>query len=91
LPFATQTILSSHSKVYERRINPPIKFCCTWTDTAANTKSIGLQADARVVMVFACHLDNLILTRNFRPSTGTLQKRLPTLTLKATHQTAGPL
>ena len=30
-----------------------IKFCCTRTDPAAETKSIGLQADARVVMVFA--------------------------------------
>jgi len=30
-----------------------IKFCSTWTVPAAKTKSIGLQADARVVMVFA--------------------------------------
>ena len=30
-----------------------IKFCCTRTDPAAETKSIGLLADARVVMVFA--------------------------------------
>jgi len=30
-----------------------IKFCCTRTVPAAKTKSIGLQADARVVMVFA--------------------------------------
>jgi hypothetical protein len=30
-----------------------IKLCCTWTDPAAKTESIGLQADARVVMVFA--------------------------------------
>ena len=30
-----------------------IKLCCTRTDPAAKTKSIGLQADARVVMVFA--------------------------------------
>ena len=30
-----------------------IKFCCTRTDPAAETKSIGLQADAHVVMVFA--------------------------------------
>jgi len=37
------------------------------------------------------HLDNFILTRNLLPSTGTLQKRMPTLTLTATHQTAGPL
>jgi hypothetical protein len=40
-----------------------IKFCCTWTDPAAETKSIGLQADAQVVMVFARHLDNFIVTR----------------------------
>ena len=33
--------------------NPLIKSCCTRTVPAAETKSIGLQADARVVMVFA--------------------------------------
>jgi hypothetical protein len=81
-----------------------IKFCGTWTDSAAETKSIGLQADARVVMVFASpprqlysdmtnpahllgprHLDSFIMTRNFRSSTKTLQKRMPTLTRTATH------
>jgi hypothetical protein len=30
-----------------------IKFCFIRTDPAAETKSIGLQANARVVMVFA--------------------------------------
>ena len=87
-----------------------IKFCGTRTDPAAETKSIGLQADARVVMVFASpsrqfyrdrtnpahlsgprHLDNFIMTPNARPLIGTLQKRMPTLTRTATHQTAGPL
>jgi hypothetical protein len=33
--------------------NPLIESCTTRTDPAAETKSIGLQADARVVMVFA--------------------------------------
>ena len=33
--------------------DPLIKSCGTLTDPAAETKSIGLQADARVVMVFA--------------------------------------
>jgi hypothetical protein len=33
------------------------------TNPAAETKSIGLQADARVVMVFARHLDNFIVTQ----------------------------
>jgi len=83
--------------------NPLIKFCCTRTVPAAETKSVGLQADARVVMVFASpsgqfyhtvtnpahlsgprDLDNFIVTRNFRPSTGTLQKHMPTLTPLAT-------
>ena len=39
-----------------------IKTCATRTDPASETKSIGLQADARVVMVFARHLDNFIVT-----------------------------
>jgi len=39
-----------------------IKSCCTRTDPAAETKSIGLPADALVVMVFARHLDNFIVT-----------------------------
>jgi hypothetical protein len=43
--------------------NPLIKFCGIRTVPAAKTKSIGLQADARVVMVFARHLDNFIVTR----------------------------
>jgi hypothetical protein len=84
--------------------NQLIKICATRTDPAAETKSMGLQADARVVMVFASpsgqfyrdmtnparlsgprHLDNFILTRNLHPSTGTLQKHMPTLTRTATH------
>jgi hypothetical protein len=91
-------------------INSLIKFCGIRTVPAAETKSIGLQADARVVMVFASpsgqfyrdmtiparlsgprHLDSFVVTRNIRPSTGTLQKRMPTLTQTATNQTAGPL
>jgi hypothetical protein len=47
-----------------------IKFCCTQTDPAAETKSIGLQADpdatvgagAQIVMVFARYLDNFFVT-----------------------------
>jgi hypothetical protein len=65
---------------------------------------MGLQADARVVMVFASpsgqfyhnvtnpahlsgprHLDNFIVTNKSCPLTGTLQKRMQTLTLTATH------
>jgi hypothetical protein len=41
---------------------PFIRFCCTRTVPATETKSIGLQADARVVKVFARHLDNFIVT-----------------------------
>jgi hypothetical protein len=48
-----------------------IKFCCTLTNPAAKTKSIGLQADARVVMDFAFHLDNFIVTRKSCPLIGT--------------------
>jgi len=39
-----------------------IKFSGTWTVPAAETMSIGLQADAHVVMVFARHLDNFNVT-----------------------------
>jgi hypothetical protein len=48
-----------------------IKFCGTRTFPASKTKSIGLQADARVVMVFARHLDNFIVTRKSCPLIGT--------------------
>jgi hypothetical protein len=41
---------------------PLIKSCGTRTDPATKTKSIGLQADTRVVMVFARHLDDFIVT-----------------------------
>jgi hypothetical protein len=39
-----------------------IKSCGTRTVPATGTKSMGLPADARVVMVFARHLDNFIVT-----------------------------
>jgi hypothetical protein len=42
--------------------DPLIKSCATRTVPTAETKLIGLQADARVVMVFARHLDNFIVT-----------------------------
>ena len=40
-------------KSMREEFNPPSKSCTTRTVPAAETKSIGLQADARVVMVFA--------------------------------------
>ena len=48
-----------------------IKSCGTRTVPATKTKSIGLQADARVVMVFARHLDNFIVTKRYCSLTGT--------------------
>jgi hypothetical protein len=48
--------------------NHLIRSCTTRTDPAAETKSIGLQADARVVMVFARQLDNFIVTRQILPT-----------------------
>jgi hypothetical protein len=44
------------------KFNPLIKPCGTRTDPATETKSIGLQADAQDVMVFARHQDNFIVT-----------------------------
>jgi hypothetical protein len=104
LPFATRTILSQLQKSMGEEFNLLNKTCGIRTVPAAKTESIGLQADARVVMVFASpsgqfyynmtnpahlsglrHLDSFIVTKNFSPSTGTLQKRMPTLTLTATH------
>jgi gamma-glutamyl-gamma-aminobutyrate hydrolase PuuD len=41
------------------------------TNPATETKSIGLQADAQVVMVFARHLDYFIVTRKSCPLIGT--------------------
>ena len=46
----------------KEEFNLLIKFCGTWTIPVAKTKSIGLQVDARVVMIFALHLDNFIVT-----------------------------
>ena len=50
---------------------PLIKSCFTQTLPAAETKSIGLQAYARVVMVFARHLDYFIVTWKSCPFIGT--------------------
>jgi len=44
-------------------INQLIKFCGIRTVPAAETKSIGLQADARVSWFLQRHLDNFIVTR----------------------------
>jgi len=43
------------------KLNQLNKSCGTRTVPAAETKSMGLAADARVVMVFARHLDNFIV------------------------------
>ena len=40
-----------------------IKSCVTWTVPAAETKSIGLPADAPVSWFLLFHLDSFILTR----------------------------
>ena len=45
-----------------KNLNQLIKSSATWTVPAAETMSIGLQSDAQVVMVFARHLDNFIMT-----------------------------
>jgi hypothetical protein len=58
-------------KSIREEFNPLIKSCTTWTVPATETKSIGLQADARVVMVFARHLDYFIVTRKSCPLIGT--------------------
>jgi hypothetical protein len=41
-------LLNQPPKSMRVNINPLIKFCCTRTDPAAETKSIGLSADALV-------------------------------------------
>jgi hypothetical protein len=43
--------------------NPLIKSCATRTVPAAETKSIGLQADTRVSWFLLFHLDSFIVTR----------------------------
>jgi hypothetical protein len=45
-----------------------IKLCCTRTDTAAKTKSMGLQANARVVMVFASPSGQLYRDKEILPT-----------------------
>jgi hypothetical protein len=54
-----------------------IKFCCTRTDPAAETKSIGLPADPAFgegrrtgALFFARHLDYFIVTQNSNSSSG---------------------
>jgi hypothetical protein len=52
------------------------------TNPAAKTKSIGLPADALLSWFLHRHLDNFIVTRKSCPLTGTVQKHMPTLTLR---------
>jgi hypothetical protein len=44
------------------KLKSALQTSATRTVPAAMTKSIGLQANDLVVMVFACHLDNFIVT-----------------------------
>jgi hypothetical protein len=46
-------------------INTLIKSCDTWTDPAAETKSIGLPADAQLAAFFAVPLIKYTLIRTF--------------------------
>jgi hypothetical protein len=59
-----------------------IKFCCTRTDPAAETKSIGLPANPAFgegrragALFFARHLDYFIMTKNSQslPGLGTVK------------------
>jgi hypothetical protein len=55
-------LLDQPLKSMGEKFNQLIKSCVTRTVPAAETESIGLQADAQVVMVFARRLDNFIVT-----------------------------
>ena len=48
-------------------LNPLIKLFCTMTDPAAETKSIGLLADALLSWFLHRHLDNFIMTGQILP------------------------
>jgi hypothetical protein len=56
-------IRNSIQKSMREEFEPHIKARSTRTVPITETKSIGLQADARGVMVFANHLDSFIMTR----------------------------
>jgi hypothetical protein len=45
-------------------INSLTKYCANWTDPAAETKSIGLPANAQLAAFFAVPLIKYTLTRN---------------------------
>ena len=69
--------------------NPLIKFCDTWTDPAAETKSIGLPADPAFgegrhagALFFALHRDYFIVTRNF---TAIYRDLVPSRQITVTH------
>ena len=74
-------LLNQPPKSIRVNINPLIKSCGTRTDPSTWTESVGLPADAAfsegrrsVVMVFAHHLDNFIMTPSSRSLIVTLQK-----------------
>ena len=90
MPYQPRLPRNQPSKSMIEKFNPFINLSATRTVPSTGTESVGLAANAHGVMVFARHLDSFIVTRNFRSYTGTLQKRMPTQTLTATHETAGP-
>jgi hypothetical protein len=86
LPASRGEVVSPDNSILTRNtlqleFNSLIKLSCTMTHPATETKSIGLPASARGVMVFAEPLIYYFLTFNFSPSTGTKQK-LRHLTVK---------
>jgi hypothetical protein len=58
----------SIQKSMREEFNPLIKYCATRTDPAAETKSIGLQADTLLSWFLQFHLDYFIVTRQILPT-----------------------
>jgi hypothetical protein len=78
-----------HTKVYEKRYVQLIKIQAPGLFLQSRQSQWGGWPTRRC-LVFCCHLDNFIMTRNFLPSIGT-GKKLGTATQTATNQTAGLL
>jgi len=79
-----------HLKVYESELSATYKTLWHLDLSCSRDKvnrAVGRRAGA---LFFARHLDNFIMTRNFRLSIGT-GKKLGTSTRTPTNQTAGPL
>jgi len=72
------------------KLSQLIKICGTLTDPGADTKSIGLWADAHISWFLQTHLDSFIVTRQLSPIYRDLLTTRQITVTRNCHSSTGP-